>query len=343
MLSDEMAKVALADEEEYTIVVIKPDGYKKKIQKDVIEFVNGLGLQVVLENTLILQKHQICEAFTATHDQAVITKYLTCCPVTAMLIKGRNAYKIMRFKKVEFRRKYNVDGLIENLIHTPETGNEYDAQLHIFFPEVCEGMYHQYADMYVKECLNLKKEALKHKVKGIFNGTNAKCVLVVSNEEYPLIAPSLSEALSEYGDNHSIFGIEYITTFEGFDTKIVGYFKNGIYVDLFPYNGYKNLTINEIIKVIKDNGGSAYVSEEKQHYNFNSYIYRNLASLGISGMHAYHPSFTIEETEKVRKIIIENGMSVAGGSAGIAVPGRYGVSLENYQQLYNNLPVKICY
>ena len=318
---------------EHAIIMVKPDGYKKKVAAKIKQYFVGLGLEIVKERTFNLVNHQIEESFTSRHNIQELTQYLTSGPVTALLVRGVNAYEIVRIHKVYLREKFGVSNNIKNILHSPEAGNEYDKQLYICFPDITKSGYDQYADLYVKVSIPFNKEQVYQHFNQITDSTNAHCVFVIEENDYIENCELIMWVLHELQGNRGEFGISYKCVFNDHSIELIGYFSTNKERPK-PCHGKKIKRYNVIdeIKLIYKSGGIPFLGFSDCHIKdiINALPYYH--SFGVSGMIIYHPSYSIFETEQLREACFQVGMNIIGGSGGVAEAGRCGISYEIYKK-----------
>jgi len=136
------------DQMEYTFVIIKPDGVEKQIESKLLSILSEFGMKPVLCNQIKLSKSDVKNTFIHSHE--AFLNYMSRSHLTAILVSGENAFQRLRLLKPQIRKFFGDMDDMENFIHTPEAGNEYDLQFRTFFTELSSVKHSLYADMYVK-------------------------------------------------------------------------------------------------------------------------------------------------------------------------------------------------
>ena len=200
------------ENEEYALILIKPDGTEKKLMDKIISVIKDKGFHIVGTNTIQLSKTNVNEFFAAKYNSSLYKRYMTRNAVTAILVKDNHAYSSVMALKKEIRSEYGVQNTntMENIIHSPEAGNEFEYQLKFFFPELDIDRIGLYADMYVRVPLSRDLSLMHKKLDYIHQSTCRREIFVVDNETYPFIIDSLSEyySASNVVENY-IIGVQY--------------------------------------------------------------------------------------------------------------------------------------
>ncbi|ARU60388.1 hypothetical protein CBW65_04385 [Tumebacillus avium] len=144
---------------EYTVAVIKPDGMELQVELQFESLLEKYGLTVCSSKQSRLSQRDVEAVFAKNSPQYFM--YMTSGPVNAYLLRGFRASEALYFLKQEIRAAYACEerGIMKNLIHSCDVGNEFAMQSRFFFPEdefeYCMGI----ADLYVK----LTEESIKQK------------------------------------------------------------------------------------------------------------------------------------------------------------------------------------
>ncbi len=327
----------MQDKEEYVLLIIKPDGVKKHCTEDIIEFFKEKGLYEVFRKRKRLTKQFIRTSFSAKCMKDELEEYLSSGESEAILLKGKDAYECVRLGKVEYRKKNNVHGKVQNLIHSPEAGNEYEKQLYFFFPNIYNLKYCMYSDLYAKPSYCDEEMEFIKCLLNYDNKTNSKTVYVFQCDEFEKYYKFYKRYTEIAQKDNWLFGVEYLCDIDGKQLSLVGYYKNGNLNKerIIGINGNKRF--ENIVKIINGNDGVAYLGFSRELLSLGESTIEKIRKLGVIGIVLYHPSYTIEETAYIREKFLPKQFQIAGGSGGIAEIGRYSISNGMFQSLYNNV------
>lgn len=331
----------LEDLEEYTLLLIKPDGVEKNMVDEAVKYFKEMGMIEARRSRRIISKRYASEIFTSKYLDDIFIDYMSRGESEAVLFKGNNAYDIMRISKVELRKKLGVDGEIENVVHSPEAGNEYERQLHYFFPDIYHLVYCMYADMYVKVSFCNVTTAFLDSLCDYDQSTNSKLIYIFQNDEIDFYRSDFERYIELQGKINWIFGIEYNVIFDGKIMKVVVYYRTTDIANIVVDDG-EALPIENVLDQIKSNHGVPYLGFSKLITELDEVSVKKLLYMGIIGVVTYHPMYSIKETELIRGKFLPQGFVIAGGSGGIADPGTYSISYSIVEQLYTKLTEENC-
>lgn len=325
----------MINHEEYVLLIIKPDGVKKNCTDDAVQFFKDKGLAEVFRKRRQLTKQFIKTSFSAKCMKEKLEEYLSSGPSDAVLLKGSNAYECVRLGKVEYRKKNNVDGDIENRIHSPEAGNEYERQFSFFFAHNNKSKYCMYADIYSKpsycdEELSFVNELLKFDAK-----TNSRIVYVFQKDEFGNYRHFFKKYIGRSKRLNWMFGIEYLCEKDGKQISLVGYYKAADIEKAIVWDIDGENQIADLVWRIKENGGIVYLGFSRELLDVSDEIIQEFKEIGISGIILYHPSYTVEETATIRENFLPKDFLIGGGSGGITECGSYSVSYGMLQALHD--------
>jgi len=325
----------MINHEEYVLLIIKPDGVKKDCTDDVIQFFKDKGLSEVFRKRKQLTKQFIKTSFSAKCMKEELEEYLSSGLSDAVLLKGPDAYECVRLGKVEYRKKNNVDGEIENMIHSPEAGNEYERQLYFFFSNINGLKYCMYSDIYSKPAYCDEESSFIDALLNYDAKTNSKTVYVFQKDEFGRYRFFYQKYIERSQRLNWMFGIEYLCETDGKQLSLVGYYQTEDIekTRVLDINGKNQVT--DTVREIKENGGTVYLGFSRDLLGVSEETIQEFKRIGISGIILYHPSYTVEETAYIRENFLPKQFLIGGGSGGIAEVGRYSVSYEMLQSLYN--------
>lgn len=314
---------------EYALVVVKPDGVRKGLCKEVQEFFVKNGMCLVKSSTKKITKSVVGDIFTSKHNGGYYKQYMTSGEMVVYLFKGSNVFERCRVMKNKLREQYEVDEMIENICHTPESGNEYMEQLKFFFPEYCDGKHNLYCDMYCKVYADAEYDRLKEHLNNCQNKTNSKIIFVYGNEEFFDYRNNIEKYYSEELTGNWLFGIEYIVALGRDKLRMVGYYRVADISSIIVDNTYCYFNMEKILDIIKENGGIPVWGYNKQVSNIIEYFNK----YSLWGSVVYHPLYSIKETELLRECMEERQMFTLGGSGGIH-PGEYSISYALFEKFF---------
>ncbi len=146
------------DMTERTLIIIKPDGVKRKLEKEIISRYGKAGLKVVSRKEVkasaaLLRRHY--SAHVSKDFYPALEKYVMECPVVALVLEGRNAISVARqvtgatdpskAEKGTIRGDLGGDSReradkekrsIRNLVHASGSMEEAEKEIRLWFPEV---------------------------------------------------------------------------------------------------------------------------------------------------------------------------------------------------------------
>ncbi|PKG46512.1 MULTISPECIES: nucleoside-diphosphate kinase [unclassified Planococcus (in: firmicutes)] len=322
--------------DEYTLVLIKPDGVEKEAINYVIKSIEELDLKIIQKRYLQLTPKVVREIFIHSIDR--FTKYMSRSKVFAILVYGNNAFHKLRVIKPIIRKKMNSVE-VENILHSPESGNEYDMQMRNFFPELNIGDYNNFADMFCKENLSTDYNEFEIKLKKICQSTSAKVLsFIIPSDIYNEIQKNFLKFINSNNKLKKPFfllGMEYEVFQKEYNYKILGYFLlETIVEDIDEHNEDFYIDPKDVINLINKNGGTSFLSATTHLFNYQSNYFDELWDSGLKGAIVYHPRYTLKETDFLREETKGKGKCMSGGSGGISTPGRYGISYEIFHELF---------
>ncbi len=325
----------MVDQEEYVLLMVKPDGVEKNYTDDAVQFFKTRGLTEVFRKRKKLTRQFIETSFSSKCMKEELQDYLSSGPSDAVLLKGPNAYEVVRLGKVEYRKKNNVDGEIENMIHSPEAGNEYIKQFSYFFAHLNELNYCMYADVFAKPFYCDDRRAYVDALIDYDAKTNSKIVYVFQKDEFENYRCSFMEYVRRMQRAHWMFGIEYLCEIDKKKISLIGYYKVAEIEKTIVWDEDGDDQIKELVRKIKENGGIVYLGFSRDILNVSDKTIQEFKEMGISGIVLYHPSYTIDETAAIRERFLPSGFLMGGGSGGITEPGSYSVSYSLFQKLHD--------
>lgn len=321
---------------EYALLIVKPDGVQANITEEAVQFFKEKGMVEIGRKKKVISKYFILENFSSKCKNDIFFKYLSEGQSEAILLKGYNAYDRMRIGKVEFRKKLGVDGKIENIIHSPEAGNEYERQLYYFFPEIRNLNYCMYADIYVKTFYCNDEKGFIDSLICYDQNTNSKLVYVFQSDEYGKYKDFFKKYIEIAKKSDWLFGIEYCVEYKQRIIKVVGYYKVSN-IDNIGIDNRLIWSIQKVIQEIKEKKGISYLGYSRLLLDMDDVSIKQLKYDGVDGIIMYHPMYSVEDTAYIRERYLACGFMIGGGSGGISEPGRYSIAYGMLRSLYDKL------
>ncbi|MGP6220019.1 nucleoside-diphosphate kinase [Caldiplasma sukawensis] len=133
--------------EELTLVLVKPDGVKRRLAGEIIKRLEQKGLNIVALKMIQLSKEN-GERHYSVHKEKPFFKelveYITSGPIIAIIVKGRNAISTVRnivgatdgskASPGTIRGDYS-NSIERNLVHASDSIEAYEHESKIFFSE----------------------------------------------------------------------------------------------------------------------------------------------------------------------------------------------------------------
>ncbi len=143
---------------ERTLIIIKPDGVRRKLEREVISRYQKAGLKVVARKEMtadssLLRKHYSAHAGKSFYKGLV--EFMTSGPVITFVLEGKNAVEAARkvtgatdpskAGKGTIRGDLGTDSqeradrekrAIRNIVHASGTKEEAEKEIRLWFPEL---------------------------------------------------------------------------------------------------------------------------------------------------------------------------------------------------------------
>jgi nucleoside-diphosphate kinase len=130
---------------ERTLILVKPDGIQRGLTGEIIARLEKTGLKIVAMKMLRMDE-DLARRHYAIHEGKPffqgLVKYITSCPVVAMVVEGRKAVEVVR--KVmgstdsaaapagTIRGDFGID-LARNLVHGSDSPANAEKEISLFF------------------------------------------------------------------------------------------------------------------------------------------------------------------------------------------------------------------
>ncbi len=311
----------MSEPREYALVIVKPDGVRDNKTKEVLDFFQSKGITYIKSISKKVTKATVDLIFTSKHNGAFYKRYMTSGEMVAYLMEGENGFDYCRIIKNELRKQYGVENEIENICHTPESGNEYVQQLRFFFPELCNGMYQLYCDTYCKVYASSDYEYMKNCLNTYKRETNSRLIFIFENEEMHDYGKNITRFYLEDNAENDFFGVEYLVALGRDKLRIIGYYHINALKKFLCENVYIYRNVSEVLEMISVNNGIPVWGYSNKIETALDYFDK----YPLNGVIVYHPMYTIKETEILREYAEGHGMLSLGGSGGTH-PGECSIS-----------------
>lgn len=135
---------------EYTYAMIKPDGVKKQLEKEIIKRFEGAGLKVSHVKSMELDQKTIQEHYAHLLDKpfySTLEEFMLSGPVVAMIVEGEDAVSKVRTLMGATNSKDALPGTIRgdfgdkecctyNIIHGSDSVENAEIEIKRFYPEL---------------------------------------------------------------------------------------------------------------------------------------------------------------------------------------------------------------
>ncbi len=130
---------------ERTLVLIKPDGVKRRLSGEVIQRFEKKGLKIQALKMLSVTNEMAREHYSVHSDKPFfgeLVEYITSSPIIAMILEGRNAISVVRnicgttdgskAAPGTIRGDYS-NSIQANIVHASDSQESYEHEYRIFF------------------------------------------------------------------------------------------------------------------------------------------------------------------------------------------------------------------
>ncbi len=130
---------------ERTLVLIKPDGLKRRLSGEVISRLERKGLKLAALKLLRLSKNKAEEHYSVHRDKpffAELVQYITSDSIIAMVVEGRSAISVVRSLAGATDGSKAAPGTIRgdfsnsiqmNIVHASDSQESYEKEVGIYF------------------------------------------------------------------------------------------------------------------------------------------------------------------------------------------------------------------
>ncbi|MGX6592423.1 nucleoside diphosphate kinase [Cetobacterium ceti] len=130
---------------EKTLLIIKPDGVKRKLIGEIIKRVENKNLNIIemkMERVTLAKAEAHYEVHKEKPFYKGLIEFITSGPVVLMVVEGENAIEIIRHLAGEtsptkalpgtIRGDFSLD-ILENVVHTSDSKENADKEIKNFF------------------------------------------------------------------------------------------------------------------------------------------------------------------------------------------------------------------
>lgn len=307
---------------EYGLIVIKPDGVKKRIMEKVNLYLTNYKIEILFSKKTVLSNQDVLDCFESyPFDKVEYSNYLANENVIALLVQGEYIYDKLKVIKTSLRNEYGVDRTVmRNLIHTAACGNEYFYQIGLLFPELTPSEYCAFADMCIisDNTSTLKTQLLKSNLKVIAlveeSYENIREEISKIQDKNLTIIPTIKKRILWKDNEYSLF-IHLPKAFE--DSLIIS----------------KEISLNELFQYVIKIGGITILDYLPTELITESLL-ENLKKMGLSGVLVYDPRRSIFDVQTLEERIEHVGdLFVTAGTNGLIPPGGIAMSRSETEKI----------
>lgn len=130
-----------------TFVMIKPDGYERRLVGEIISRIERKGLRIVAMKLIRMTREQAEKLYSVHRDKPFfrdLVEFVTRGPVVVMAVEGESAVEVMRIMigptdgrrapPGTIRGDYSLS-IQENIVHASDSPETAEYELSIFFDE----------------------------------------------------------------------------------------------------------------------------------------------------------------------------------------------------------------
>lgn len=143
----------LDPEKEHTLVLIKPDGYKRGLTGEVIKRIEQRGFKLVGLKICLPTVDDLTEHYwehKEKHFFKSLMQYMTSGPIVAIVVEGDQIIKSFRTMmgstnpvlaapgtiRGDLGRDWGSDRGVENIVHGSDSPESADREIAVWFPEL---------------------------------------------------------------------------------------------------------------------------------------------------------------------------------------------------------------
>lgn len=320
--------------------MLKPDAEDRGLTGAILERLAAAGFVEDARCKVSLRDHCVARLFL--HPLPEYIAHLESRPVTVHLLRGVGGPERLFECKWSIRKEFGVTDRLRNLIHGADEGNEHHLFLDAFFPDLPAARYCGAADLDLRFAAGTTSMALSATLAALDRDSALKRVVVTLElTQQHLVAAvrrqrrklQVTAALLVRPVDHpgTFFQVHLGTALPTFSSgaerewamaDVVALVASGHEVTLadLPISG------SEIDRYAADlRAGTRPIDDALTEYPLLDVLQRYRA-LGVGSFAAYRPRLDLMTVEFRCDLARMAGMAVTGGSAGLALSGRFSVS-----------------
>lgn len=328
---------------EYGLLLIKPDGVGKCIEKLCENEIEKHKLEIVKKKYTVLSEEMIRENFYYKFKEYI--QYMCSGPVCVYLLKSENIDmdEILYIVKNKIRTRFGLSGkVMKNLVHATHCGTEFFVQRDLFFPEYKKLQYNGVADLLVKPKNINNKFYLR--MDEVINKSNIDIygIIITQEKEYSIV----EWLMKKYPQKEFIVGKEEEIFLEKFSGTLIRYIGNN-YCDSGRKEKKLLTTINKIYNFSFNNDkmtnatnvlSYAKYNEEKAFNEIKSMIeVLHKDGIYIDAMVVNSAEMDINEAEIRYEVSNKLGLIPVGGSYDWNEFGLFAMSNSKVEKLLERL------
>ena len=138
-------------QEEHTLVIIKPDGYRRGLIGEVISRIERRGFKIVGLQTKTATREELEEHYFEHKDKHFfegLVEYMMSGPIVLMVIEGSRVIQAFRnmmgdtnpavampgTMRGDLARDWGPDAQIQNIVHGSDSAQSADREIALWFP-----------------------------------------------------------------------------------------------------------------------------------------------------------------------------------------------------------------
>lgn len=327
----------IQDDNEYGIILIKPDGVKANIIELLKSMLQKSNLTIIKTKQIYLKKEEVVANIVTKFDNEKYADYLSESEVIALLVFGQKAIATLIDIKQSIRALYGFSSdNMRNLLHSPDCGNEYFEHLKFLFPELNHVVYGTYGDLTVPAYGN--EFDLIKELDYLNNISCVNWVGILIN--YQVKLPDLEEfILRKSNQINLLFGVCKKCIYKNEELQIIGYFHPNHKIP--NRTDFVNNSIECYIHWIKEHQGVC-VLDYRPFMDDSEKLITELKELGIDGVVVYDPRYTQMEVARLEVICEDDlGLLLLGGTNNIIPIGSLGVDKTTFLKFANKINLQL--
>jgi len=128
-----------------TLIVIKPDGVKRKLVGEIISRIERKGFEIIKLNMFTFTREQAVDFYSTHSNESFfepLVEFVTSGPVVAIVLDGENAVNTLRLM-IGLTRSYEASpgtirgdfglGTTTNIIHASDSSKSFERESRVIF------------------------------------------------------------------------------------------------------------------------------------------------------------------------------------------------------------------